>query len=276
SEKGKPLLIDFGTENCMWCKQLDRTTFRDPAVVQILSDRFILLKVDAEREANLTQALRIQNFPTLILAAPDGKILGMIEGYQEAPRLIEHLNRTLNAVASPDWMARDLHDATRAAAASEYARAVALLKTIVEDGKDRPVQVKARQLLQELEQQASARLARVRQMQDQGQTLEAADALTDLLKSYAGTQAASEGSKLLTALAAKPEVRDRQRGQRARELLAQARDDFRKELFFGCIEKCELLASTYADLPEAVEAAQLSASVKDNPQRLAKACENLS
>src|SRR5262245_33641716 len=263
AEKGKPLLIDFGTDNCVWCKQLERTTFRDPAVASVMAERFVLLKIDGDREINLVQALRIQSYPTLILAAPDGKILGMIEGYREPARLSEHLNRALNAVATPDWMARDLQDAGRAVAAADYARAVALLKTIVEDGKDRPVQVKAKQLLQELEQQAAGRLARVRQMQDAGQILEAADALSELLRAYAGTQSAQEGSRMLAALATRPEIRDRNRAGRAKELLAQAREDFRKELFFGCMEKCELLASTYADLPEAAEAARLSASVKE-------------
>src|SRR4051812_12059200 len=31
AEKGVPLLIDIGTENCYWCKQLDLRTFKDPA-----------------------------------------------------------------------------------------------------------------------------------------------------------------------------------------------------------------------------------------------------
>ena len=29
--KSLPLVIDIGTENCYWCKQLDARTFRDPA-----------------------------------------------------------------------------------------------------------------------------------------------------------------------------------------------------------------------------------------------------
>src|SRR5215471_12593740 len=59
SQKGKPIIIDFGTENCFYCRKLDATTFRDPAIVAALNDQFIPLKLDAEREAALTQALRI-------------------------------------------------------------------------------------------------------------------------------------------------------------------------------------------------------------------------
>src|SRR4051794_39354852 len=58
NELGRPLLIDFGTENCLWCKRLDLSTFRDPAVVALLNEQFVTLKVDAEREPALTQTLR--------------------------------------------------------------------------------------------------------------------------------------------------------------------------------------------------------------------------
>src|SRR5688572_29135614 len=54
AEKGRPLLIDFGTESCFWCKKLDLTTLRDPAVVAVLNESFVTLKVDAEREVSLT------------------------------------------------------------------------------------------------------------------------------------------------------------------------------------------------------------------------------
>src|SRR5437764_7007061 len=71
TEKGRPILLDFGTENCMWCKKLDHTTFREPSVVALINESFIALKVDAEREPILTQALRIQTYPTLVVAGPE-------------------------------------------------------------------------------------------------------------------------------------------------------------------------------------------------------------
>ena len=49
-EKQRPLMIDFGTENCFWCKRLDASTFRDPSVAALLSEKFIALKIDADRE----------------------------------------------------------------------------------------------------------------------------------------------------------------------------------------------------------------------------------
>src|SRR5262249_43142180 len=97
-ERGLPLVLDFSTENCFWCKKLDDTPFRDPLVAPLLRERFIPLKVDAQRNAALTEALRIQSFPTVVLAAPDGKILGTLEGYTEAGRFHEQLQRALASV----------------------------------------------------------------------------------------------------------------------------------------------------------------------------------
>src|SRR5580692_11824668 len=135
TDQNKPLFLDFGTEDCVHCKRMHQTTFRDPAIIKLLNERFIPLKVDANREPRLTQTLRIQAYPTMILAGHDGKILGWIEGYMETLRLTEHLQRA-SAVQTPDWMARDYQEVGKAVAAGEYARAVSLLRHILADDKD--------------------------------------------------------------------------------------------------------------------------------------------
>jgi thioredoxin-related protein len=275
AEQYRPILIDFGTENCFWCKKLDQTTLRDPAVATVVSGQFIALKADAERDQALTQALRISQFPTLVLASPDGKILGVLEGYQEPADLAAQLTKVGAAYISPEWMLRDFQEATKAVAAADYGRALVLLKSVTHDGKDRGVQVKARQVLADLEQQAAGRLARAKQLNDRGQDTAAAETLTELLRAYAGTQAAADGSTLLTTIARKPEMRDGVRSQRAREILAQARDDLRSKEYLACLERCETLVSAYADLPESTEGQQLASSIKDDPDRMAQACDTL-
>ncbi len=113
-------------------------------------------------------------------------------------------------------------------------------------------------------------------MQDRGQALEAADNLAELLQTFPGTQAAATGGEMLTALTVRPEVKAQQRTRRARELLAQARQDYRTQQYLCCMDRCEVLASSYADLPEGAEATQLAAEIKSNPDWMRQACENLS
>ncbi|HXG10542.1 MAG TPA: DUF255 domain-containing protein [Gemmataceae bacterium] len=276
AEKDRPLVLDFGTENCYWCKQLDLRTFRDPTVVRLMNEQFIPLKIDGEREADLAAKLRIQNYPTIVIAAPDGKILGTFEGFLEAPRFQELLQRALASIPGPEWMTRNYEEAARAVAGADYARAVALLNTILEDRKERPVQVKARQLLQEVEQQAVSRLARARQLVEKGQTSEAADALAEVVRMFAGTQAAAEGGRLLAGLGSRAETAAEMRARRARELLAQAREDYRAQQFLCCLDRCEFLAAHYPDLPEGAQALELAAQIKANPEWMQKACDTLS
>jgi thioredoxin-related protein len=275
-EKNRPLMLDFGTEDCFFCKKLDTTTFRDPSVTAVLNKSFIPLKIDADKERALAQALRIDHFPTLVIASPDGKILATQEGYLEAARCTELLQRTIASLSNPEWMTRDYQEAAKAIAGSDFARAIALLRSVIEDKGDRPVQVKARQVLSDLEQQAAGLLARAKQHLDKGQSEEGMAQLTELVRTYAGSAAATEAGRMLGSLAQGPEIQNQQRAKRARDLLAQAREDFRTQRYLACLDKCEDLAASYADLVESADAVQLAAQIKNNPEWMKQACDSLS
>jgi thioredoxin-related protein len=276
-EKGKPLVIVFSGENCVWCRKLETNTLRDAGVAAALAERFVCLKVDGDREVNLTQALRVQSYPTTVIAAPDGKILATIDGYSDAAKFLEQLNRVAPPVLTPtpDWMIHDFQEAARAVAISDYSRAIVLLKELSKDGGDRAIQVKARTVLGDLEQQANVQLTLAKALYQKGRGQEAVDVLSDLMRSYSGTRAASDSTVLLTNIAAKPEVREGLRVRRARELLTQAKDDYTSHQFLNALERCEILTASYSDLSEGEEAKKLTTAIQDNPEFLAKACEAL-
>ena len=274
AEKGRPLFLEFQTDECFHCRRLENGPFKDPAVVALLNDRYIPLRVDAARSPRLTEALRIQAYPTMIIAGADGKIIAFIEGYVEVPQLVDHLQRSL-AVQTPDWMARDFQEASKAIGHGDYAKAVPLLKAILEDGKDRPVQTRAKAVLDEVEQQAAGRLVRVRQLQDKGQHEAAMDLVAELISRYPGTQPAADGAKMLTTMTDRPEFKATQRGRRAQDLLAQARDAFRSERYSAALELCEILETTYKDLSEGRQGAALAAEIRSSPEKLALAADHL-
>src|SRR5262249_10598165 len=92
-EKNLPLVIDFITENCFRCKQLDIQPFPAPEVRRLLNTRCVPLKVHAGYFPTLAQALHIQNFPTLVFATADGRILHYQEGFLEPEALKDRLHR---------------------------------------------------------------------------------------------------------------------------------------------------------------------------------------
>jgi thioredoxin-related protein/outer membrane protein assembly factor BamD (BamD/ComL family) len=274
TEKRRPLLIEFGTDHCLWCRKLESTTLNDPAVVRILQSRFIPLKIDAGESPALTQALKIQGFPTLIIAASDGHIITVIEGYVESGKLMDQLQKALGTSAAPDWMSRDYQEANKAIAQGDHAHAVSLLKSIAREDRNPTAQKNALEALAELERQAASLLAQARKLDDQGHTLEVIDMLADLARRYPGTQAGNEAKTILVTLSANPEIRERLRNRRAKELMSMAREEFRSQQYNGCLEKCELLIANYSDRHEAAEATKLAGEIKANPDWLSKACND--
>lgn len=275
AEKGLPLFLVVGTDNCFYCRKLEAGPFRDGSILEQLAHNFIPLKVDANKEPNLASALKVQVYPTMVLAAADGKIHAFIEGYLETDRLRDQLKRAITASTTTDWSARDFDQATKALAIGDYPRAVSLLKGIVKETGTKPIGVKAKQILDDVEKLAAARLARAKALEERGFIQEAVDTLAAAVKTYAGTQAAADAATLMTGLAAKPDIQEKLRARSARDLLAAAREEFRTSKFHDCLQTCEQLASVYADLPEGKEAKALGDDIRGNPERLSIACEQM-
>jgi tetratricopeptide (TPR) repeat protein len=273
-EKGLPLLVVVGTENCFYCKKLEAGPCRDSVVLNLLANHFIPLKIDANRDPNLARALKVQLYPTIVLAGPDGKIHAFVEGYLEADRLADHLKRTSTAVATTDWAARDFEQANRALATGDYPRAVTLLKGITREQSDKPIGIKSQQVLDDVERLATAKLARAKELDQRGFTQEAIDTLAEAVKLYAGTLAAADATTMMTGLASKPEIQEKLRLRTARDLLAMAKEDFRTGRYYDCLQKCDQLSS-FTDFPEGKEALALSTDVKGNPERLTAVCEQM-
>lgn len=275
AEKGLPLFVVVGSDNCFYCKKLEAGPFRDAAVVAQLAGNFVPLKIDATRDPALAKALRVQLYPTIVMAGHDGKIHAFIEGYLEADRLVENMKRAVTATATADWAARDFEQATRAVGAGEYAAAVTLLKGITKEAGDKPVGMKAKQILDDVERLAAGRLNRAKELEQRGLTQEALDTLADAVRTFAGTQAAGDAATLMTGLAARPETQEKLRLRAARELLASAKDEFKGGRFYDSLQKADQLAAVYPDLPEGKEAAALAAEIKGNPERLAAVCDQM-
>jgi thioredoxin-related protein len=89
SEHGKPIMVDFYTDWCYWCKRLERDTYPDRDVAR-LSDRQVSLKLNAEREGReLARKHGVRSYPTIVYFDPQGKEIGRVAGYLAAPQSIQ-------------------------------------------------------------------------------------------------------------------------------------------------------------------------------------------
>jgi thioredoxin-related protein len=274
-KRGLPLVIDFGTNDCFWCKKLDETTFRDPRIIRLLSEQFIALKINASRDAKLASDMRIDRYPTLVIAGPGRKILYIKEGYHDADTFNEILLRNIAQVATPDWMKQHFDFAQKAYLDGDYARAFASLRNILDDTKGRAIHASAQKLLGDIETKANERLARAKELATTGKTGDAVQALTDTVVTFPGLPAAKEAGEWLTRLTQNKELNLQQRAKRAGELIVQARDFYKNKDVIPCLDRCEILLGSYGDLPEGAEASQLIQEIRSNQEWLQLAADTL-
>ncbi len=70
--ENKPLLIDFYTDWCGWCKVQDTTTWEDLNVARFANNYLVPVKLDAEREGGeVAVRFRPTGYPTVVLYDPN-------------------------------------------------------------------------------------------------------------------------------------------------------------------------------------------------------------
>ena len=79
---GRPVLLDFTSDQCPACHQMRQTTWADPAVAADVAARCVAVRIDTDAQPDRGQRYRIQVLPTLVLTTPDGRELRRAEGYQ--------------------------------------------------------------------------------------------------------------------------------------------------------------------------------------------------
>jgi len=104
------VFIDFYTSWCGWCKKMDRTTYKDEAVVKALNKYFYAVHFDAEYKGDVVfqntsfgyvpsgrrgyHQLAVgfmqekMTFPTLVVLSQEYHIMQAIQGYQSAKDLL--------------------------------------------------------------------------------------------------------------------------------------------------------------------------------------------
>jgi thiol-disulfide isomerase/thioredoxin len=98
---GKPILYDFSAEWCGPCKALDADGWADGSIAAYVNESFVPARVmDRFREEGknppwmdeLQQKYRVNAFPTLVVAAPDGREIATTQGYAGKQRLMAFLS----------------------------------------------------------------------------------------------------------------------------------------------------------------------------------------
>jgi thioredoxin-related protein len=98
-KEGKPVLVDFYTDRCGWCKKMDLDTYGDRSVNAIASD-FICVKVDGARQRGLVKKYNIRAYPTTLFLNDKGAVIQRARGYI-GPGRFNKIMRSVLAEYSP-------------------------------------------------------------------------------------------------------------------------------------------------------------------------------
>lgn len=79
----KVLMIDFFTDWCKWCVELDKKVYTNPDVADFANQNQINWKIDAEKGEGIALAKKYQvsGFPTIVFVNGDGEEIDRIVGY---------------------------------------------------------------------------------------------------------------------------------------------------------------------------------------------------
>jgi thiol-disulfide isomerase/thioredoxin len=126
-QTGKIVLVDFYTTWCGPCKMLDKNTWTDAGVINLLQQKAVALRLDAEIETNLATRYKINAYPSVLLIKPDGTELDRLVGYRDPKTFMADFNA---ALSGKDSVTRAKEALTAAGtnnpmAHMEYARSLA-------------------------------------------------------------------------------------------------------------------------------------------------------
>jgi thiol:disulfide interchange protein len=94
--EGKPVLVNFYADWCVWCKRLESTTLRDAKVAALLSDRVVPVNLDVDGDGReLSNQYRVDGLPTVLVLDASGREIGRIPGYMPPTRFLEKVEEFL-------------------------------------------------------------------------------------------------------------------------------------------------------------------------------------
>jgi thioredoxin-related protein len=104
-EEDKPIIIDFYTDWCHWCKVMDEKTFNDKTVKAELEKKFVTIRLNAEdrnatatydgktfNNVELTQAFGVTGYPTLAFLESDGTVITTLPGFVQPEQFLPILS----------------------------------------------------------------------------------------------------------------------------------------------------------------------------------------
>jgi len=77
----KFVLLDLEAVWCHWCHVMDDITYRDPIVMRLLKERYVLVRVDQDARPDISNRYQDYGWPATVVFAADGSEIVKRQGY---------------------------------------------------------------------------------------------------------------------------------------------------------------------------------------------------
>lgn len=93
-EAKKPLMVDFFSDRCGWCKVLDQKTYSNPEV-RACAEKFVSVKVDLGREPLAGTQYRVTGLPTILFMNGAGEVIHSVIGFRPPASFLPEMQKAL-------------------------------------------------------------------------------------------------------------------------------------------------------------------------------------
>lgn len=126
--QNRPLLLFVAGTACVECLRMENSTLRERSIVEMVGTNFLAVKLDADRDAKLVQAMQITRLPVTVLAAPDGTVLDSVVGSLDTAQMTGHMQLALSRLQQYRGGIRPGAEVPTAAAASSAPQSPGMAK----------------------------------------------------------------------------------------------------------------------------------------------------
>ena len=101
---GRPVVIDFYTSWCRWCKVMDKDTFKNKKVASYLNKNFVSIKLNAEQTtgsleyggrtytpAQLARRFKVKGYPSIAYLDEEGELIFVDAGFKKPGQFMVNL-----------------------------------------------------------------------------------------------------------------------------------------------------------------------------------------
>lgn len=103
----KPMLVFFTASWCHFCHQMAADAFADAQVVD-LSERFVCVLVDADRDPQACRQFQVRSYPTIQFVSAGGQPLNRVTGQRPGFEVLRQMQIALQTLARVAGEARSL------------------------------------------------------------------------------------------------------------------------------------------------------------------------